>query len=225
MMRTHRLAIVTLAASLSGVAAALPLDMARAASTPVDQAAPASAPADAGPGLAPQPARRPASRAQIRQQKLDDLFARLAVSTDASETSGLMLAIDRLQLESDSSTAELLMARAVGALETHRFEASLALLDKMVVLQPQWAEAWNKRATVRHLMGDDDGAMADIAHVLKLEPRHLGALSGLGLILESRGFRDDALRVYRRALEVAPQLKSLRDAVARLTVVVDGQRL
>jgi tetratricopeptide (TPR) repeat protein len=162
---------------------------------------------------------------QTRRQKLDELFARLAASTDVAETNGLVLAIDRLQLDSGSNTSDLLMARAIAAIGTRSLEASLALLDKIVILQPDWAEAWNKRATVRHLAGDDQGSMADIAHVLILEPRHFGALSGMGMILERGGFRDDALRAYQRALEIAPQLPSLRAAVERLTAAVNGQGL
>ncbi len=67
--------------------------------------------------------------------------------------------------------------------------------------------------------------MADIAHVLKLEPRHIGALAGMGVILEREGFRDDALRAYQRALQIAPQLKSLKDSVERLTKAVQGEDL
>ncbi len=161
----------------------------------------------------------------MRRQKLDDLFARLAASTDVAETNGLVLAIDRLQLDSGSNTSDFLMARAIAAIETRSLATSLALLDKIIILQPGWAEAWNKRATVRHLAGDDRGSMADIAHVLILEPRHFGALSGMGMILEGRGFRDEALRAYRRALEIAPQLPSLRAAVDRLTAALAGQGL
>jgi tetratricopeptide (TPR) repeat protein len=160
-----------------------------------------------------------------RRQKLDDLYARLAASKDPDETGGLMAAIDRLQLDSGSSTGDLLMARAIAALGIRNLEASNALLDRIITLQPDWAEAWNKRATVRYMEGDDQGSMADIAHVLVLEPRHYGALSGMGMILERRGFRDDALRAFRRALEVAPQLASVRAAVDRLTAAVNGQSL
>jgi tetratricopeptide (TPR) repeat protein len=167
----------------------------------------------------------PRSPEQTRRQKLDDLFTRLAASTDVAETNGLVLAIDRLQLESGSNTGDYLMTRAIAAIETRNFETSLALLDKIIILQPDWAEAWNKRATARYLVGDDQGSMTDIAHVLILEPRHLGALSGMGMILERRGFRDDALRAYRRALDVAPQLSSLRSAVERLKAAVAGQGL
>lgn len=180
------------------------------------------------PGLhdeAPGSAKAEAPAPVGRQQKLDELFGRLAASTDVAETNGLVVAIDRLQLASGSDAGDLLMARAVAAMGTNNLPIALALLDKIVVLQPAWAEAWNKRATVRYLMGDDQQSMVDIARVLVLEPRHFGALSGMGMILERRGFRDDALRAYRRALEIAPQLTSVRDAVDRLTAAVNGQSL
>ena len=183
-----------------------------------------SAPAPTG-GASSAATPEPPPPEQMRRQELDDLFARLAASTDVAETNGLVLAIDRLQLNSGSNTGDFLMARAIAAIGTRDLETSLALLDKIVILQPDWAEAWNKRATVRHLAGDDQGSMADIAHVLILEPRHFGALSGMGMILERGGFRDEALRAYQRALEIAPQLSSLRAAVERLTAAVAGQGL
>ena len=167
----------------------------------------------------------PRSPEQTRRQKLDDLFARLTASTDLAETNGLVRAIDRLHLESGSNTGDYLMTRAIAALEARNLETSLALLDKIVVLQPDWAEAWNKRATARYLAGDDQGSMTDIAHALVLEPRHIGALSGMGMILERRGFRDDALRAYQRALDIAPELPSSRAAVERLKAAVAGQAL
>jgi tetratricopeptide (TPR) repeat protein len=176
----------------------------------------ASAAADAKPAPAP---------AQTRQQKLDDLFARLAASSDAAETNGLIFAIDRLQLESGSETGDFLMARAIAAMGAHELQVSRSLLDKLIALRPDWAEAWNKRVTVRYLMDDEKGSMADIARVLVLEPRHFGALSGMGMILERGGFSDEALRAYRRALEIAPQLASVRAAVDRLTAAVKGQSL
>jgi tetratricopeptide (TPR) repeat protein len=166
-----------------------------------------------------------AKPAPTHQQKLDDLFVRLAASTDAAETNGLIAAIDRLNLESGSDTGDFLMARAVAALGSQNLQVSRDLLDKLIILQPDWAEAWNKRATVRYLMDDEQGSMADIARVLILEPRHFGALSGMGMILERGGFSDEALRAYRRALEIAPQLASLRAAVDRLTAAVKGQSL
>jgi tetratricopeptide (TPR) repeat protein len=189
---------------------------------------PAQQPEAAAP---PQPPDRDESTSETpapprsRAQMLDDLYARLAASKDAEETVGLIGAIDRLELVSGSDAGDLIMARAVAAIAAKNYEIAESLLDKLVELDPQWAEAWNKRATVRFILEDDEGSMADIAHVLKIEPRHFGALSGMGMIFERRGFRDDALRAYRRALAIAPQLGSLKNSVERLTKAVEGQDL
>jgi tetratricopeptide (TPR) repeat protein len=184
-----------------------------------------SPPPDAAKPDAPESGKAAPAAPHSRAETLNDLYARLAVSKDAVETAGLLSAIDRLGLDSGSDAGDLLMARAIGAMGAKKYDIALTLLDKLVDLQPEWAEAWNKRATVRFLVDDDKGSMADIAHVLKIEPRHVGALSGMGMILERRGFRDDALRAYRRALAVAPQLESLKSNVDRLTKAVQGQSL
>jgi tetratricopeptide (TPR) repeat protein len=160
-----------------------------------------------------------------RADTLNELYARLAASKDAAETAGLIGAIDRLALESGSDAGDLIMARAIAAMGAKKYDVATALLDKLIDLQPGWAEAWNKRATVRFLADDDRGAMTDIAHVLKIEPRHVGALSGMAMILERDGFRDEALRAYRKALAVAPQLESLKNNVDRLTKEVQGEDL
>jgi tetratricopeptide (TPR) repeat protein len=207
---------IAVAALLAGLMVALAFGPVRAA-----EPSPGSPPAPKG--SAPEPAPQPP--AQTRQQKLDDLFARLAASTDPDETNGLVAAIDRLHLESGSNTGDFLMARAIAALGIRNLDIAQTLLDKIVILQPDWAEAWNKRATVRYMRGDERGSMADIARVLALEPRHVGALSGMGMILEQSGFREEALRAYRRALEIAPQLASARAAADRLEAAIRGQSL
>lgn len=220
-----RVVFITCLAALGGAVATA---VASGSALPVSESAPRQTDDPAQPpagGDSKAPTSQPPSLEQTRRQKLEDLFTRLAASTDVAETNGLVLAIDRLQLQSGSNTGDYLMARAIAAMEARDFDASLAVLDKIIVLQPDWAEAWNKRATARYLAGDDQGSMTDIAHVLILEPRHFGALSGMGMILERRGFQDDALRAYQRALDVAPQLPSLRAAVERLKAAVAGQGL
>jgi tetratricopeptide (TPR) repeat protein len=159
------------------------------------------------------------------KQTLDDLYARLAASTDADESSGLLTAIERNQLISGSDTSDFLMARALAALGAGSPDVALALLDQIVSLRPEWAEAWNRRATARFMQGDDEGSMADVAHVLALEPRHVGALSGMAMILERRGFDEEALRACRRALALAPGLKSLREREERLAKKTERQDL
>jgi tetratricopeptide (TPR) repeat protein len=158
-------------------------------------------------------------------QALDSLYRRLALAKDPAESQGIVALITRRQLQSGSDTADLLMARAIAAMGTGQVDVSMPILDAIIALQPNWAEAWNRRATARFLAEDERGSMADIAHVLALEPRHFGALSGMGMILEHRGFDDDALRAYSQALAIAPGLQSLRDAVDRLNKKVGERQL
>jgi tetratricopeptide (TPR) repeat protein len=171
------------------------------------------------------PAHAPAPPAQSPREKLDELFARLAATKDADEAAGIVAAIDRFNLQSGSDTSDLLMARAVTTMESGNYPVSLALLDAIVGLQPDWAEGWNKRATARYLAGDAKGAMADIAQTLARDPRHLGALAGMGMILEDSGLPDQALRAYERALAIAPEWRPVVEAAARVKAAIAGQAL
>ena len=84
---------------------------------------------------------------------------------------------------------------------------AMPVLDDIVARAPNWAEGWNKRATVLYLMGEHDRSLADIDRVLALEPRHFGALAGLGLIRIEKGETREALAAFRRALAVNPFLR------------------
>ena len=168
--------------------------------------------------MAPKP-----PSAVIRRKTLDDLYGKLAASGDADEAKGLATLIGTIWMRSGSDTANLLMGRAVDAIEAKNYPLALQVLDRIVVLQPQWAEAWNKRASVRFFAGDLDGSMADVEHVLKLEPKHFGALEGMATILQRTGFDKRALEVYRRALAVYPHQPEIEKTVDKLTLDVEGQ--
>ena len=84
---------------------------------------------------------------------------------------------------------------------------AMPILDDIVARAPNWAEGWNKRATVLYLMGEYDRSLADIDRVLALEPRHFGALAGMGLIRIEKGETREALAAFRRALAVNPFLR------------------
>ena len=170
------------------------------------------------PGAEPPP---PPTRAET----LDRLLGRLAKSEDAVEARGIAATVQRLWMQSGSDTADLLMERAVTAMNGKRHDVAAALFDQIIALRPGWAEAWNKRATLRFLDDDDAGSMEDISHVLAIEPRHFGALSGMGFILERHGEDGAALKALRRALSVYPEDADVRKAVDKLTPAVDGQDL
>ena len=166
---------------------------------------------------------KPSDPQKGRQKVLDDLFDRLAKAQDDVEAKGVSGAIERVWMHSGSDTADLLMGRALHALQRKDYALSQELLNAVVEIEPDWAEAWNKRATVRYLADDAMGSMQDIAHVLKLEPRHFGALSGMGFILQRGGFDKRALEAFRKALEISPQQVEIRRLVDKLTLSVEGQ--
>ena len=182
---------------------------------------PASPPADK-----PSEAALPApdiNQPEGRKKILDDLFNRLSHATDEREAHALTQAIERVWMRSGSDTADLLMSRAAQAMENKDLDLTSAVLDKIVVIAPDWAEGWNKRATARFTADDYAGAIEDIAHVLALEPRHFGALAGLGFMLQRMDMKKGALAAFRKALEINPAQDELRKTVQKLTVVVDGR--
>jgi tetratricopeptide (TPR) repeat protein len=175
------------------------------AARPKDQAAPA------------KPAPRPST--------LDDLFERLGKAESEREAEGISSLIERRFARSGSDTADLLLSRAAEAFGSKDLPLSIELLDRVVALQPNWAEAWYKRATVFYQLDDPVAAMADLHRVLKLEPRHFNAWTGLGHIFMASDDKARALEAYRRALKINPQLTAVQTIVTRLAPDVDGQSL
>ena len=183
----------------------------------------ASGPGD--PATAPRVAQpvEPAPQPAGRQKILDELFERLSRAQDEIEAKGIAGAIERVWMHSGSDTANLLMDRAVQAMGLRDFGLSQELLGSLVEIEPDWAEAWNQRATARYLADDDRGAMQDLAHVLVLEPRHFAALAGMGFILQRRGFDKEALRVFRRSLEINPRQSEISRIADALALKVEGR--
>jgi tetratricopeptide (TPR) repeat protein len=154
-----------------------------------------------------------------------DLYARLAAAKDADETAGIITLLLHAYAESGSDTGDLLLRRARQAIGAEEYSDALKILDATIALLPDWAEGWNARATARYLDDDYDGSMADIAQTLKREPRHLGALMGMAAILEARGKKEDALKVYERALAIAPHWRNAQEAADRLKATLSGDEL
>lgn len=107
---------------------------------------------------------------------------------------------------SGDADIDRLMARGVEQMETQDYQAAIATFSEIVRRKPQFAEGWNKRATVYYLAGEEKKSVADCAEVLKRNPRHFGALSGLGLIYTRLERYDEALVWDRKALEVNPNM-------------------
>jgi tetratricopeptide (TPR) repeat protein len=154
-----------------------------------------------------------------------ELYARLAASKDADETEGIVGRLLSSYSESGSDTGDLLLQRARHAIGVEQYDDALKILDQTIALLPDWAEGWNARATVRYLDDDYNGSMADIAQTLKRDPNHLGALMGMAAILQARDKKEDALKVYERALAIAPHWRNAQEAADKLKAALAGEEL
>jgi tetratricopeptide (TPR) repeat protein len=147
---------------------------------------------------------------------LDRLFAQLHKAESVSDAKPVERAIWGLWSRSESPTATALIQQAAKAMTAQNYRVAVKLLDTAIEVKPDFAEAWNKRATVLYLQGEFERSLADIERVLELEPRHFGALAGRGMILREQGDEAGALKAYRRALAIHPHLPGATRAVKQL---------
>lgn len=165
-----------------------------------------------------------ASDENDRRMKLDMLYERLATAGDDS-WERIQNQIYALWFDSGSPTADFLHARARAAMDKEDYDSALVFLDDLVRIAPDFAEGWNARATVHFLRDEYGAAIADIHHTLALEPRHFGALAGLGLILDRIGESKWALDAYRKVQAIHPHLPGAEEGIRSLAPRVDGQNL
>jgi tetratricopeptide (TPR) repeat protein len=175
---------------------------------------------------APAVEERPLAASDISDLSKDELFARLAAADgEGPQAKRLEQEILRRFHRSGSETVDLLFARALEAMNAQETALTLDLLDEVILLRPDFAEAWNKRATVHYLARDYGRSLADIRETLALEPRHFGALAGLGMILETLDRKEEALRALHRALDLNPQLDSVRESAESLEKELSGRAI
>jgi tetratricopeptide (TPR) repeat protein len=125
---------------------------------------------------------------------------------------------------SGDAAIDRLMARGVQEMEAQDHKAAIATFSEIVRRRPEFAEGWNKRATVYYLAGEDRKSIADCAEVLKRNPRHFGALSGLGLIYTRQERYDEALAWFRKALDVNPNMLGVQMNIKSIERLLAEQR-
>jgi tetratricopeptide (TPR) repeat protein len=154
---------------------------------------------------------------------LDFLFGALKAAPDAASAKHVEAKIWALWLQTPSDTAAVLMTRAKAAMDAQQLDVALKLLDAVVKLRPDYVEGWNRRATLYYLKNDYTHSLEDIEQVLSREPRHFGALSGLGMIMQDLGDDKRALDAFRKALAVNPHLEKVPELVKTLSEKVEGR--
>jgi tetratricopeptide (TPR) repeat protein len=163
-----------------------------------------------------------ASRAD-RTRNIDFLFGALKAAPDDESAKAVENRIWALWMVSGSDTADLLMSRAKTAADAKDYNLAIRLLGTVIELRPNYVDAWNRRATIYFLKRDYGSSLADIRQVLAREPRHFGALAGLGVIMEEVGNEKQALDAFRRAESVYPRLGGLSDQIKNLKEKVEGR--
>jgi len=144
---------------------------------------------------------------------LDRLFAALHATSDTDKATRLTSMIWAIWNHADDAETERLLTEGRAAMEKLEFQTALARFNAVIERAPGFAEGWNKRATLYYVMGEYRASIKDIGEVLAREPRHFGALAGLGMNFEALGDDRAALNAWRRALKANPHL---RDAQARV---------
>lgn len=155
------------------------------------------------------------------QEALDKLGA----AKDEQEAALLEEDVWNIWLESGSPTVDILMKRGLEALDGNDADLARDMFDRAILIKPDYAEAWNRRALLFFNAGKYDEAIRDLEAALTREPRHFGAWIGLGMIFESMEQQPAALKAYREALKVHPYAKAAKAGEKRLVRAVEGRPL
>jgi len=148
--------------------------------------------------------------------ELPQLFDELQQATGDAEARRIEAEIWHLWLEPPDTDAEKLMAQITRAMSASDLAVALERCNALVESHPNYAEAWNKRATVNYMMGNNAASVADIRETVALEPRHFGAIAGLGLIFLRERNMQAALDAFEQVLEISPASGSATSSVERL---------
>jgi len=156
---------------------------------------------------------------------LDTLFAELKRERDERQAKRISERIWAEWRDSGSATANLLMQWADKAVTDKKNSLAMDLLDQVVVLMPDYAEGWNRRATLNYAMGNHDKSMADISRVLALEPRHFGAISGMAAIMAAAGNDELEFKAWEQMLEIYPANRQAQERLGELADKLSGSRI
>lgn len=167
----------------------------------------------------------PVAAADQKDPRLDELFKALSETRSEQAAAPIEEEIWRIWNEAKSPTTALLLDRSSSVAEAGDLDTALTLLDTLIALDPDFAEGWATRATLRVMREETDEAVKDIEHALALEPRHFAALAGLGQIMVGLGNDKAALAAFDAALRINPSLGEIRTQAEALRRKVSGQRI
>ena len=157
-----------------------------------------------------------ASPADQNDPALDGLFERLAITTSDEEASNITHEIWQRWTANDDPNVSQLMQIGIRALNYSTYRKALQSFDRVIEIAPEFAEGWNKRATLYYHIKEYRRSIDDIKKTLRLEPRHFGAWSGLGLVSIAQENYSGALAAFKKALSINPHISNIRRYVHKL---------
>ena len=142
--------------------------------------------------------------ADQNDSRLDNLFKELKRANDQENIKELISDIWNIWYQADDLKVIEYFEKGIQAMQLKNYPLAIRFFNNLIDIDPNFAEAWNKRATVHFIMGNFDQSMKDIKRTLDLEPRHFGALDGMSLIFIHQKEYEQAIGVYDKMLEIFP---------------------
>ncbi len=156
------------------------------------------------------------SFADQNDPRLDELFNQLQTIDDQKLGNDITDEIWQIWRESPDESVNELMLAGIDAMSKRQLRKAVRIFDEVIYRSPDFAEGWNKRATVYFFMGEYKKSVDDVRRTLTLEPRHFGAAAGLGLIFLSLNYYENALGAFEKALDINPHLPGPKIQIQRL---------
>ncbi|HEU0162546.1 MAG TPA: hypothetical protein VFQ69_09105 [Rhizomicrobium sp.] len=173
----------------------------------------------------PAPAQQPDQKAAQKKDtrpEIDRLFSQLARAQSPEDAKPIEDKIAAHFRASGSASVDLLMARAQSVLAADK-KVAKRLLEAVTKIAPNYSEGWRARAALESVSGEDAAALISLQRAVTVNPRHFVALGELGAMLEDYGDKAGALKLYRRALALDPQMELAGRKVRELTQTVEGR--
>ena len=148
--------------------------------------------------------------------RLDELFEMLRSSQDQGKLVEVEAEIWEIWYDSGNEEVDAMMALGSRSARAGDLGAAEAIYSQVIEQMPEFSEGWNRRATIRYYRNDYDGSLADIEETLRLEPRHFGAIWGLGMILGRQRDFERAILAFERLLEIKPNAGDARPRIELL---------
>ena len=154
--------------------------------------------------------------ADQKDSRLNELFEKLYLSSSNLESSIIISDIWEIWSIIENPNVQQLYNKAKLQMDNGEFQSAIQLFTKVININPEFAEAWNKRATTYFLMGEFDKSISDIEKTLILEPRHFGALDGLAEIYLLKKDLIKAAATYEKILKIIPSSTKSKDRLEKI---------